>query len=169
MPNVNDEESIRHFEILLEETQRNGYQHYEISNFAKEGFYSKHNSLYWLGGHYIGFGPSAHSFNGHSRQWNVSNMKQYTETDLVGNVVAEKEVLTIDQRYNEYVMTSLRTSWGCDAVHIKNVFGNAFGNYFLSSINPFVEEVKVTKDGSRFCLTNKGKLFADGIAAELFR
>ena len=166
---IDDDQSIRHFEILIEETNRKGYIHYEISNFAKEGFYSKHNSLYWLGGHYVGIGPSAHSFNGSSRQWNVSNMKQYIETEKLEKLTAEKEVLSTDQLYNEYVMTSLRTSWGCDSAHIKNVFGDVFAAGFLDSINTFVEEKKVFQTDGRFFLTNKGKLFADGIAAALFR
>jgi len=166
---IDDEQSIRHFEILIEETNRKGYIHYEISNFAKEGFYSKHNSLYWLGGHYVGIGPSAHSFNGSSRQWNVSNMKQYIETEKLEKLTAEKEVLSTDQLYNEYVMTSLRTSWGCDSAHIKNVFGDGVVAGFLDSINTFLEEKKVFQTDGRFFLTNKGKLFADGIAAALFR
>ena len=166
---IDDEQSIRHFEILIEETNRKGYIHYEISNFAKKGFYSKHNSLYWLGGHYVGIGPSAHSFNGSSRQWNVSNMKQYIETEKLEKLTTEKEVLSTDQLYNEYVMTSLRTSWGCDSTHIKNVFGDGVVAGFLDSINTFLEEKKVFQTDGRFFLTNKGKLFADGIAAALFR
>ncbi len=160
---------LDHFKILLGQMKQNGYIHYEISNFAKEGFYSKHNSLYWLGGYYVGIGPSAHSFNGSSRQWNVSNMKQYIETEKLEKLTAEKEVLSTDQLYNEYVMTSLRTSWGCDSAHTKNVFGDGVVAGFLDSINTFLEEKKVFQTDGRFFLINKGKLFADGIAAALFR
>jgi len=166
---VDEEQTVRHFDILLNETEKHGFIHYEISNFAREGYYSKHNSIYWLGGHYLGVGPSAHSFNGMSRQWNVANMKQYMEFEQTGTTVLEKEILTKDQQYNEYVMTSLRTSWGCDTEHLDNVFGNAYTNHFLNMITPYVEDGKVKRTGHIFTLTNAGKLYADGIAAALFR
>jgi len=165
---VDEELSIRHFEILQHRIKENRFIHYEISNFAKEGFYSKHNSIYWLGDHYLGLGPSAHSFNGTSRQWNVAAIKKYIDADIVDRIVAEKEILTTQQLFNEYVMTSLRTSWGCDLEHINNVFGNPFTGHFTKSIQPFLEEQKVIQNGNRFVLSEFGKLFADGIAAEIF-
>jgi len=168
MKNVDEEQSIEHFKILLKKTAQKDFIHYEISNFAKEGFYSKHNSIYWLGGHYAGFGPSAHSFNGFSRQWNVSNMKKYVEADRIENIVAEKEILTNEQQFNEYVMTSLRTSWGCDIVHIENVFGKNFAQRLKNDMKPFITEKKVKAVGTGYFLTNYGKLFADGIAADMF-
>lgn len=168
MKNIDEEQSIRDFKILLESTTEKGFVHYEISNFAKEGYYSKHNSIYWLGGHYVGFGPSAHSFNGTSRQWNVSNMKQYTSPEKIDHIVAEKEILTTIQQFNEYVMTSLRTSWGCDVEHIQNVFGKQFADHLNQKITPFVRENKVERILNNYFLTDYGKLFADGIAAELF-
>lgn len=168
MQAVDEEKAIQHFQILLEATNKNNYIHYEISNFAKQGHYSKHNSIYWLGGHYLGLGPSAHSFNGHSRQWNVSAMKQYIEADTIEKTVLEKEVLTTDQQYDEYVMTSLRTSWGCDSEHILNGFGQQYLTHFERGVRPFLSEGKLDKRGSIYTLTNKGKLFADGIAAALF-
>ncbi len=161
--------SIRHFEILMEKIKQNDFVHYEISNFAKQGFYSKHNSIYWLGDHYLGLGPSAHSFNGVSRQWNVALLKKYIDSDVVEKMVAEKEVLTTEQLFNEYIMTSLRTSWGCDSEHINNVFGAEYANYFTKNIKPFLSEGKVDRYGNRYILTNHGKLFADGIAMELMR
>ena len=97
MENIDENKSIEHFKILMEKTTENGYIHYEISNFAKKGYYSKHNSLYWLGGHYIGFGPSAHSYNGVSRQWNVPNMKQYIEAEKTKKIIFDKEVLSKNQ------------------------------------------------------------------------
>ena len=168
MQNVNEQQSISHFRTLIEKTREKGFIHYEISNFAKEGFYSKHNSIYWVGGRYLGLGPSAHSFNGHSRQWNVSNMKRYIESDTIEKIVEEKENLSEDQQFNEYIMTSLRTSWGCDLVHIKNVFGKTKKLYFERSIQPFIEAGKVRNEGSVYILTDHGKLFVDGIAADLF-
>ncbi|OFY47719.1 MAG: hypothetical protein A2W85_12995 [Bacteroidetes bacterium GWF2_41_31] len=164
-----EDQTVRHFEILLEETDKQGYIHYEISNFAREGYYSKHNSIYWLGGHYLGLGPSAHSFNGITRQWNVKNMKQYCEAKTTDTMVLEKEILSVDQQYNEYIMTSLRTTWGCDTEHIFNVFGNEFQIGFEEDIIPFIQQNKVRKIGNNYQLTSAGKLFADGIAGALFR
>ena len=168
MKAVNEEESIEHFKILLEETEKNKFVHYEISNFAKKGFYSKHNSIYWLGGNYAGFGPSAHSFNGKSRQWNVANMKQYIAADSVEKVVLEKEVLNTEQQFNEYVMTSLRTNWGCDLMHIENVFGKRFSEHFSQGAKKYLKEKKLILNGGAYTLSSDGKLFADGIAADLF-
>ncbi|MDP2721263.1 MAG: radical SAM family heme chaperone HemW [Bacteroidales bacterium] len=164
-----EDQTVQHFEILLEETEKHGYIHYEISNFAKEGYYSKHNSIYWLGGHYLGLGPSAHSFNGITRQWNVKNMKAYCEAPTVDHLVLEKEILSVDQQYNEYIMTSLRTSWGCDTEHILNVFGSKFKTGFELDIQPFVQQNKAIRQGNTYRLTKLGKLFADGIAGTLFR
>ncbi|NOY51471.1 MAG: radical SAM family heme chaperone HemW [Chlorobi bacterium] len=166
--NIVEEESIRHFEILQEESDKHAFIHYEISNFAREGHYSKHNSIYWLGGHYSGFGPSAHSFNGKTRQWNVSNMKQYVESDTVDKIVREKETLTIQQQYNEYVMTSLRTSWGCDTLHIKNVFGDSFVKLFEKEAEKHILNNKLLKTESVYKLSKQAKLFADGIASDFF-
>jgi len=167
LSNIDEQQSIEHFNILLEESEKHSFIHYEISNFAKPGFYSRHNSIYWLGDYYIGFGPSAHSFNGFSRQWNVMNMKQYCENEP-SKIIDEKEVLTRDQMYNEYVLTSLRTTWGCDSEHISNVFGNTYRDHFNKSISPFITEGKVLKKEGVHTLSNKGKLFADGISSALF-
>ncbi|UBM62336.1 radical SAM family heme chaperone HemW [Candidatus Sulfidibacterium hydrothermale] len=165
---VDEEQSIRQFNILLEQTEKRGYIQYEISNFALPGFYSKHNSAYWMGGHYLGLGPSAHSYNGFSRQWNVKNLKQYTQADTTERVIQEKEILTEEQRYNEYVLTALRTSWGCDVEHIRNGFGKRYEALFLRQIQHWIANGKVRKKGNAYILTEEGKLFADGIAADLF-
>jgi oxygen-independent coproporphyrinogen-3 oxidase len=165
---VDENLSVAHFKMLLEQAKAHDFIHYEISNFAKEGFYSKHNSIYWLGGHYLGLGPSAHSFNGSSRQWNVSSISQYIKLDDFQTTVEEKEVLTLDQRFNEYVMTSIRTVWGCDSVHIRNVFGEKLESYFIMNIKSYLDKGHVYQEGSRYFLTDEGKLFADGIAAGLF-
>jgi oxygen-independent coproporphyrinogen III oxidase len=167
-PPVDEQQSVGHFRMLLEQAKAHDFIHYEISNFAKEGYYSKHNSLYWLGGNYLGLGPSAHSFNGHSRQWNVSSISQYIQLDDYHTSIEEKEVLTPDQRYNEYVMTSLRTSWGCDTVHILNAFGKNYDSYFNLNAKPYLEKKHLFREGTKYFLTDEGKLFADGIAAGLF-
>ena len=165
---VDDVQSVGHFRTLLEMAAKSGFIHYEISNFSRPGHYSRHNSLYWLGGHYLGLGPTAHSYNGVSRQWNVSRIDRYLQLSGHQAVMEEEEVLTPQQRYNEYVMTSLRTAWGCDTEHIANVFGEDRRRYFLETARPFIERNHLYREGNRFFLTDEGKLFADGIAAELF-
>lgn len=169
MAPVDEEQSVNHFKMLMKVMQENNFIHYEISNFSKEGFYSRHNSLYWLGGHYLGLGPSAHSFNGQSRQWNVSSLTQYITLQDHYSTIWEKEVLTAEQKYNEYIMTSLRTVWGCDAEHIRNVFGDRWADEFIAEIEPFIRMNHASREGSRYFLTDEGKLFADGIASSLFR
>ncbi len=167
MPTVNETESIAHFEELMKQTQTHNFIHYEISNFSKEGFYSKHNSTYWLGGKYLGLGPSAHSYNGTSRQWNVSQISKYISLSEK-NQIFEKEVLSDTQRFNEYVMTSLRTSWGCNLEQVKNNFGNSFYNHLNQSVSKHINEERIKLNKNVLYLTPLGKLYADGIAADLF-
>ncbi|NQT78175.1 MAG: radical SAM family heme chaperone HemW [Bacteroidetes bacterium] len=159
---------IEQFKILIKLTEEWDYTHYEISNFAQKGHYSKHNSLYWTGGHYLGLGPSAHSFNGKSRRWNKAGMKAWLGLKEYYNESFEEEILSPDQRYNEYVMTSLRTVWGCDYDIVKEEFGNKYAKHLLKEVKAFIQEQKIEQRGNKFFLTNKGKLFADGIASELF-
>jgi putative oxygen-independent coproporphyrinogen III oxidase len=168
MAPVDDMQAAEHFEILMDMMQAHGFVHYEISNFAKPGHYSQHNSLYWLGGHYLGLGPSAHSYNGLSRQWNVSNLGQYLQLDTISKLEPENEVLTVEQRFNEYVMTSLRTVWGCDLEHIMNIFGSKWADELARNVKKYIERGHIYSKNKRFFLTTKGKLFADGIASELF-
>lgn len=165
---VDEQQSAQHFELLMQRMEAAGFVHYEISNFALPGHYSKHNSLYWIGGNYLGLGPSAHSYNGVSRQWNVSHLTKYIEMAGVSTAVFEKEILSLDQRYNEYVMTSLRTSWGCDLTHIQNAFGVKYSNYCLQLAQPALTKNHLYIEQNVLRLTLTGKLFADGIAAELF-
>ncbi len=168
LPDVKEEESIEHFRILLKKMKARSYIHYEISNFALEGHYSKHNSLYWMGGHYLGLGPSAHSFNGESRQWNHASMSKYIQLDEFKKTHFEKEVLSFAQKFNEYVMTSLRTSWGCDLEHIENVFGSQTAKQCLQDASPLLADKSLHKENNKLYLTEKGKLLADGIASSLF-
>ncbi len=165
---VDEQQSVRHFEMLMQRMEAAGFVHYEISNFAKPGHYSKHNSLYWIGGNYLGLGPSAHSYNGVSRQWNVSHLTKYISEAGQTESVFELEELTLDQRYDEYVMTSLRTSWGCDLEHIQNAFGERYSQYCMNQARSYIQEEKIEQRGNRLFLTHKGKLFADGIASDLF-
>jgi oxygen-independent coproporphyrinogen-3 oxidase len=163
-----EQESVGQFKLLQEMAAREGFIHYEISNFAREGYYSKHNSHYWLGGNYLGLGPSAHSFNGISRQWNVSSISRYIRQDDFNSSIEEKEVLTEDHRYNEYVMTSLRTVWGCDTAHIRNAFGPEREADFVRLARPYLKNGWLFTRGTGYFLTDEGKLFADRIASDLF-
>ncbi|MBU2652063.1 MAG: radical SAM family heme chaperone HemW [Bacteroidetes bacterium] len=165
-----EERIVEHFRILIDLLDEHDYIHYEISNFARKGFYSKHNSLYWLGGHYAGFGPSAHSYNGYSRQWNVKSVSAYINSKgNPANLTEEQEFLSHNEKYNEYVMTSLRTVWGCDTEHIRNVFGKEFERYFLERICEYVNNKLLVENKGIFALTKEGKLYADGIASSLFK
>lgn len=164
---VDEEHAAIQFETLINAMEAEGYEHYEISNFAKPGLYSKHNSNYWKGVKYLGLGPSAHSFNGESRQWNVANNAHYIKGVAARTLNFEKEILSTAQQYNEYIMTSMRTIWGCDLRKIKN-WGADFENYFLKNVNPFLENETVLKEDHHFYLSKKGKLLADNIAMSLF-
>ena len=164
---VNEEQAARQFEQLISAMKANGYLHYEISNFAKPGHFAQHNSNYWLGTSYLGLGPSAHSFNINSRQWNVANNAKYLKAIAENQVPFEKEILTPAQQYNEYVMTSLRTIWGCDLQKIGS-FGTKVYEHFLKQIQIFVKEKKVVEKEGKYVLSTSGKLLADRIAMELF-
>ena len=167
-PPVEEEKSARHFEILMSEMKRFGFIHYEISNFAQPDCYARHNSNYWLGVPYLGLGPSAHSFDGASRQWNIANNAQYIKSLNDGKVPFTKEDLTSTQRYNEYIMTTLRTVWGCDPSVIDVKFGKIYLKYFNKNILQFIQNQTVMTDGKKYFLTDAGRLLADRIAMELF-
>ena len=160
---VSEETTIRHYGILTETLGNQGFEHYEISNFARPGHYSKHNTIYWKGEKYLGLGPSAHSFDGISRQWNVASVKDYCE-----NYSFEREDLTLDDRYNEYVMTSLRTCWGCDLRYIEANLGKKYAENFKNTAQKYIISGKMHQKDENFILNDNGMLFADGIAAELF-
>ena len=164
---VNEEQAARQFEQLVAATEREGFDHYEISNFGKEGFYSKHNSSYWKGKPYLGLGPSAHSFNGTTRQWNVAHNMKYLKAIDRGEVPFELEELSLADRYNEYIMTGLRTIWGVELSKIET-FGAAFSIHFLKLVEVYLREGLVIRNDGQFKLSAKGKFLADGIASELF-
>lgn len=162
---VNEEQAIGQFEFLVKQTAAEGYQHYEISNFAKPGWYSRHNSNYWQGKKYLGIGPSAHSFDGPSRQWNVANNARYIRSLAEGKIPFEKEILTSAQRYDEYVMTHLRTMWGCDLKKIREL---GYEEHFLKNTEPYIRQAIIKRSDELFLLTTKGMLLADGVASDLF-
>lgn len=162
-----DETAIAQYDILRNFMDKAGYQHYEISNFCLDGYISKHNSNYWQGVSYLGAGPSAHSFDGESRQWNVSNITEYIGSLKQGIVPNEIEFLSPETKYNEYILTSLRTMWGCDHRKIKNL-GIHFYNHFQNELQTLTASGMVFSEGNKTRLTQQGQLFADRIAATLF-
>ena len=165
---LDDKVTVKHFDTLLEIAIKNNFIHYEISNFGKEGFFSKHNTAYWKNKHYLGIGPSAHSFNGSSRRWNVASNKQYIEKVKADGLYFEVEQLSNTQRYNEYIFTSLRTIWGVELDYINNRFGKDPLNYFKKQVITWQNQEKIKQQGNNYTLTKKGKLYADAIASDLF-
>ena len=165
---VNTDEQANQFLLLMEWMKHAGYEHYEISNFAKPGFRSRHNSSYWQGKTYTGIGPSAHSYNGSVRKWNVANNALYIQSIQKNIIPFEEEKLTDVQRLNEYIMTSLRTIEGIDLKLIENNFSIKHRNRIESTANDYIKRKLIIIKKENFVLTEKGKLFADGIAADLF-
>ncbi len=166
---IDDEKSSELFIEMINRLEKNNFIHYEISNFGKEGFFSLHNSNYWKGEHYLGLGPSAHSFDGQSRQWNVSNNNIYIKRISENNEsYFEKEILTEKERFNEYVLTSLRTIWGIDLNYLSANFNTEFVKHYLIQIEKYIKQETVVINDTTYTLTEKGKLFADKIASELF-
>lgn len=165
---VDTEKQARHFELLMQWMQKAGYDHYEISNFAKPGFRSRHNSSYWQGKPYLGLGPSAHSFNETSRQWNVANNALYIQSIFKGIVPFEAEVLTTKQQLNEYIMTSLRTMEGISLEKVKQSFGEDKYETIIKTALSYVKYNHLLIENDYLKTTSEGKLLADGIAADLF-
>jgi len=163
-----DGKSATQLGILMDFCEANGFEQYEISNFCRNGMYSRHNSNYWKGIPYTGFGPSAHSYDGKSRQWNVSNNMAYINTLKNGNIPATAEVLTPENAYNEYIMTSLRTGWGVSIDEISAKHGNKFALYFSHMAERYINSGNIEKNGNAYKLTRMGKFFADRIASDLF-
>lgn len=166
--NVDDEAAERHFHILVDTLEKEGFINYEISNFGKEGFFSKNNSAYWQGKKYIGIGPSAHSFDGNRRGWNIRNNTKYLKGIQAGDLPMETEHLSRTDRYNEYVMTGLRTIWGVSLSKIKTEYGEKYSNYLMRQSQNKIAENLLVWDGDMLLTSKKGKFLVDGIAADLF-
>lgn len=163
-----DEVASAHFQILVDTLQENGFIHYELSNFGKENYFSKNNSAYWLGKKYLGIGPSAHSYDGISRSWNISNNSIYLKEIQEEKLPSEVEILSQEDRYNEYIMTGLRTIWGVSLNRIENEFGIKFLNYLLRQAAKFIADDLLSIADNVLKTTRKGKFLADGIASDLF-
>lgn len=163
-----DEVAQEHFAILVETLEANDFIHYELSNFGKENYFSKNNSAYWLGKKYIGIGPSAHSYNGISRSWNVSNNAIYLKSIQEDKLPNEIEILSTADRYNEYIMTGLRTIWGVSLDRIKTEFGSEYLEYLNKQTQRFLDDDLVFIENNILKPTPKGKFLTDGIASDLF-
>jgi len=163
-----DEVAQEHFHILVDTLQEKGFIHYELSNFGKPNYFSKNNSSYWLGKKYIGIGPSAHSYDGVNRGWNISNNTLYIKSIQENKVPMETEELTKNDRYNEYIMTGLRTIWGISLDRIENEFGKMYLDYLNKEAKRFLEDDLLIIEENVLRATKKGKFLCDGIASDLF-
>ncbi|MBN4070604.1 radical SAM family heme chaperone HemW [Olleya sp. AH-315-F22] len=175
-PPIDEELSLKHFNHLVAETEKQGFVHYEISNFGKEGYFSKHNTSYWQGKSYLGIGPSAHSFNEKQRSWNVSNNTKYIKSIQDNKLPIEIEKLSEKNRFNEYVMTGLRTIWGISLNRIETDFGLEYKSHLLASAEKYINQdlLIISNECEKshkqiLATTPKGKFLVDGIASDLFK
>jgi oxygen-independent coproporphyrinogen-3 oxidase len=168
IPPPDDEVAQEHFHLLVDKLEENGFIHYELSNFGKTTYFSKNNSSYWLGKKYIGIGPSAHSYNGISRSWNISNNSLYLKSIAENILPSETETLTKTDRYNEYVMTGLRTIWGISLDRIEREFGKTYLDYLNKQSYNYIEDHFLFVDDTILRTTKIGKFLSDGIASDLF-
>jgi oxygen-independent coproporphyrinogen-3 oxidase len=167
--NVDDEQAHDQFHILKDKLEAEGFVHYELSNFGKDGYFSKNNSAYWQGKSYLGIGPSAHSFNGKQRGWNVKNNSKYIKSIEDGQLPIEIETLTKTDQYNEYVMTGLRTIWGVSFHKVEADFGADYKDYLIDQSEIFIKQHLLYIEDAHLRVTKKGQFLCDGIASELFR
>ena len=165
---VEDDIAAMHLELLMGKLEAHGYEHYEISNFAKPGFHSRHNSSYWNGDYYLGVGPSAHSYNGNTRQFNISNNHHYIKAIQQGQIPFELEILSREDKINEYLLISLRTSKGANLSKLKSEYGFNLIEEASTYINNLISKDLALLENDTLCLTKKGKLLADKIASDLF-
>lgn len=166
---VNDEQAHEQFHILKDNLEQEGFVHYELSNFGKQGYFSKNNSAYWQGKPYLGIGPSAHSYNGKQRSWNVRNNTKYIKAIQRNELPIEVESLTLIDQYNEYIMTGLRTIWGVSLQKVENDFGKVFKDYLIERANIFINQHLLYIDDEHLRVTKTGQFLSDGIASELFK
>ncbi|NCO63575.1 MAG: radical SAM family heme chaperone HemW [Flavobacteriales bacterium] len=167
--NVDDELAQEQFHLLIEKLEASGFVHYELSNFGKPAYFSKNNSAYWQGKSYLGIGPSAHSFNGNQRSWNVRNNSKYIKALQENVLPLEIETLSITDKYNEYVMTGLRTIWGVSIKKVELDFGKQYKNYLLEQANLHLKNDFLYLNDDKLLITKKGKFLSDGIASDLFK
>ncbi|MDJ0644343.1 MAG: radical SAM family heme chaperone HemW [Flavobacteriaceae bacterium] len=167
--NVDDEQAQRQFYLLMDKLTANDYVHYELSNFGKKGFFSKNNSAYWQGKSYLGIGPSAHSFDGEKRSWNIRSNAKYIKMLTNNELPGTYEVLTKTDRYNEAVMTGLRTMWGVSLNEIERLYGSRYKKYLLQQAEGYIQQDLLYIDNNKLLTTKEGKFLSDGISSDLFK
>jgi oxygen-independent coproporphyrinogen-3 oxidase len=168
VPKLDDDLAQQHFHILIEKLQEKGFVHYELSNFGQPDYFSKNNTAYWLGKKYIGIGPSAHSYNGERRSWNVANNSLYLKAISENKLPSETETLSKTDQYNEYIMTGLRTIWGVSLERIETEFGTKYLDYLQQQAEKFISDNLLVIENNVLKTTKKGKFLSDGIASDLF-
>ena len=168
IPALDDDLAQQHFHVLIDKLQENGFVHYELSNFGKPDYFSKNNTAYWLGKKYIGIGPSAHSYNGKSRSWNIANNSLYLKAIAENKLPSETETLSKTDQYNEYIMTGLRTIWGVSLERIKTEFGTKYLDYLHQQAEKYISDNLLEIENNVLKTTKKGKFLSDGIASDLF-
>lgn len=168
VPEVDDAMAREQFMLLIARLEEEAFVHYEISNFGKPGYFSRNNTAYWQGKKYMGIGPSAHSYDGSSRAWNVRNNAKYIKAINEHVLPLEREILSIRDNYNEYVMTGLRTIWGVSLLEIKEKYGPLYQEHVLLQANKYLEQGLLLLDRETLVVSKKGKFLVDGIAADLF-
>lgn len=168
VPPVDEELAKQHYEILVELTEQAGFDNYEFSNFGKPGFESRNNTAYWEGKPYLGIGPSAHSFDGKSRSWNVANNSKYIKSITANVLPSEKETLSNKDRYNEYIMTGLRTKKGISLTKTETDFGPEFRDYLMQQAKRYLENGLLLFENQTIMISRNGKFLGDGIASDLF-
>lgn len=168
VPPVDEEAAKQHYEILLSETEKAGLENYEFSNFGKPGFHSRNNTAYWEGKPYLGIGPSAHSYDGKFRSWNIANNTKYIKSIEAGELPSEKELLSKQDKYNEYIMTGLRTKKGVSLGKVESEFGKKYSEYLLEQAENLLKNNLLILENETLKISKKGKFLSDGIAADLF-
>ena len=165
---VDEEAAEEHYKLMIHVLERAGFENYEFSNFGRPGYFSRNNTAYWFGKPYVGIGPSAHSFDGHNRKWNINNNILYIKAIEKGEIPAEIEELNTADKYNELVMTRLRTKWGISLKEVEERFGEDYRDYLLKEARKFLSDGLLQLEGDQLSISKKGKFLSDGIAADLF-
>jgi oxygen-independent coproporphyrinogen-3 oxidase len=168
VPPVEDDVAEEHYKLLLSTSEAAGYENYEFSNFSIEGYYSQNNTGYWQGKSYLGIGPSAHSYDGDTRSWNINNNTKYIKGIEAGSLPIEREVLSKKDKFNEYIMTGLRTKWGVSLKKIEDNFGKVFHDYLLEQAEEPLSNKLLFLEDNELKVSKKGKFLSDGIASSLF-
>jgi oxygen-independent coproporphyrinogen III oxidase len=164
---IDEDWSVAQFDELVKQAKSNGFIHYEISNFALDGFFSRHNSAYWKQTAYLGLGPSAHSYCKDSRQWNVASLNKYLDALMLNEIPFTSETLSLNERYNDYVITSLRTMWGIDLKYVESEFGHDFLSYMVKEAEKYINSEQLIHEGDKLKLAHRGMLTSDAIMSDL--